>query len=210
MTTDHNLKIQRLETSPYGTNTYIVTSTASMESVLIDAPGEAERVLQGLGGTTPRYLLITHSHFDHTGSLKSLKEELKIPVAAHAADASRLPETPDIYLEDGDHLTFGKHALWVLHTPGHTPGSLCFLLKDILFSGDTLFPHGPGRTANPEAFRQIVTSLEAKIFVLPDETRVFPGHGEATMLGDEKNEYAVFSGKSHSPILCGDVLWLSS
>ncbi len=210
MIDDQNIRIKRLETSPYGTNTYIITCTASQESVLIDAPGEAERVLQELKGTVPRYLLITHNHFDHTGSLKSLKEELKLPVAAQTADASCLPVTPDIYLEDGDHLTFGKHALWVLHTPGHTPGSLCFLLKDILFSGDTLFPHGPGRTANPEAFRQIIASLEAKIFVLPDETRVFPGHGEATMLGVEKKEYAVFSGKSHSPMLCGDVLWRSS
>jgi hydroxyacylglutathione hydrolase len=205
-----SLNVQRLETSPYGTNTYIVTCKTSKESVLIDAPGETERVLQGLGGTVPQYLLITHNHFDHTGALKSLIKELQIPVAAHAADASQLPVSPDIYLEDGDHLTFGKHALWTLHTPGHTAGSLCFLLKDLLFSGDTLFPHGPGRTADSEAFRQIITSLETKIFVLPDETRVFPGHGEATRLGVEKKEYAVFSGKSHSSMLCGDIVWLSS
>lgn len=202
--------ILRLETSPYGTNTYIVTCKTSKESVLIDAPGDMERVLQGLGGTAPQYLLITHNHFDHTGALKSLIKELQIPVAAHAADAARLPVSPDIYLEDGDHISFGKHALWVLHTPGHTPGSLCFLMKDILFSGDTLFPHGPGRTSSPETFRQIITSLETKIFVLPDETRIFPGHGEATKLGVEKEEYAIFSEKSHSSMLCGDIVWLSS
>ena len=85
-----------------------------------------------------------------------------------------------------------------------------FLFKDNLFSGDTLFPHGPGRTADPEAFRQIIASLETRIFVLPDNTRVYPGHGETTVLGREKEEYAVFSSGSHSSGLCGDVLWLSA
>lgn len=210
MTDNQSLKIKRLETSQYGTNTYIVTCTASHESILIDAPGEAERVVQELKGTVPRYLLITHSHFDHTGALKALKSELKIPVAAHAADTPRLPVAPDIYLEDEEFLTFGKQAFQVLHTPGHTPGSLCFLLKDKLFSGDTLFPGGPGRTADPKTFQQIIASLETKIFGLPDKTQVYPGHGEATVLGKEKEEYAVFSVKSHSPVLCGDVVWLSS
>ena len=210
MAADQSLKTERLETSPYGTNTYIITCIATQECVVIDAPGETERILQALSGTVPRYILITHSHFDHTGALKALKDELRIPVAAQSADASRLPVDPDIFLEDGSFYTFGKQAFQVLHTPGHTPGSVCFLLKDKLFSGDTLFPHGPGRTANPEAFRQIIASLEAKIFVLPDETQVFPGHGETTVLGIEKEEYALFSSKSHSPVLCGDVLWLSS
>jgi glyoxylase-like metal-dependent hydrolase (beta-lactamase superfamily II) len=210
VTNNQNLKITRLETSPYGTNTYIVTCVAGQESVLIDAPGEAKKVFRALEKSAPRYLLITHSHFDHTGAMKALIKELKIPVAAHTADANRLPLTPDLYLEDGNELTFGRQKIQVLHTPGHTPGSLCFFLQDKLFSGDTIFPHGPGRTPDPAAFKQIIASLENKIFKLPDETEVLPGHGETTILGKEKAEYAVFSAKSHSPVLCGDVLWLSS
>jgi glyoxylase-like metal-dependent hydrolase (beta-lactamase superfamily II) len=210
MTAEQSLKIQRLETSPYGTNTYIATCTKTQESIVIDAPGEAERVIKALEGTVPRYILLTHSHFDHTGSLKTLKKELNIPVAAHDADTPSLPLETDIYLDHESFYPFGKQAFQVLHTPGHTPGSLCFLLKDNLFSGDTLFPHGPGRTSSPEAFQQIIASLDNKIFVLPDATHVYPGHGEATVLGKEKEEYAVFSAKSHSTLLCGDVLWLSA
>ena len=210
MTAEQSLKIQRLETSPYGTNAYIATCTKTQESIVIDAPGETERIIKALEGTVPRYILITHSHFDHTGALKTLKNELNIPVAAHDADARNLPLEPDIYLDHDSFFPFGKQAFQVLHTPGHTPGSLCFLFKDNLFSGDTLFPHGPGRTADPEAFRQIIASLETRIFVLPDNTRVYPGHGETTVLGREKEEYAVFSSGSHSSGLCGDVLWLSA
>jgi len=98
----------------------------------------------------------------------------------------------------------------VLHTPGHTPGSLCLLSGKHLFSGDTLFPGGPGKTGNPAAFEQIINSITEKLFILPDETLVYPGHGEDTVLGKEKQEFAVFSSRPRTPGLCGDVLWLSS
>jgi glyoxylase-like metal-dependent hydrolase (beta-lactamase superfamily II) len=96
----------------------------------------------------------------------------------------------------------------VLHTPGHSPGSICFLTGNILLAGDTIFPGGPGKTGSPDDFREIIHSLEQKIFVLPDDTKIFPGHGEPTTVKDAKQEYAVFSGKSHNPDLYGDVLWL--
>jgi len=101
-------------------------------------------------------------------------------------------------------------SLRVLHTPGHTPGSLCLLFGKHLFSGDTLFPGGPGKTGTPAAFEQIVNSITEKLFVLPDETLVYPGHGEDTILGKEKQAFAVFSSRPSNPGLCGDVLWLSS
>jgi glyoxylase-like metal-dependent hydrolase (beta-lactamase superfamily II) len=97
-----------------------------------------------------------------------------------------------------------------LHTPGHTPGSVCLLIGKHLFSGDTLFPGGPGKTGTPAAFEQIVNSIIERIFVLPDETLVYPGHGEDTILSKEKQEFAIFSGRTRPSGLCGDVLWLSS
>jgi len=139
-----------------------------------------------------------------------VRDKLKAPVASHPLEAGTLPSPPDLTLADGDVVHFGKVSLRILHTPGHTLGSLCLLTGKHLFSGDTLFPGGPGKTSTPAAFEQIVNSITEKLFVLPDETLVYPGHGEDTILGKEKQEFAIFSSRHHPPGLCGDVLWLSS
>lgn len=204
------IQLKHLEISPYGTNAYVIVCRKTAHSVLIDAPGEADRLAKSLEGTDPKYILMTHSHFDHTGVLAEMKSRLNVPVGAHSADADRFPVTPNILLDHGEVITFGSTALQVLHTPGHTPGSLCFLADKILISGDTLFPHGPGKTSTPTAFRQIIESLETKIFPLADDTLIYPGHGNPTILKQEKEEYAAFSSRAHPPNLCGDVLWLSS
>jgi glyoxylase-like metal-dependent hydrolase (beta-lactamase superfamily II) len=113
-------------------------------------------------------------------------------------------------LKDGDTIEVGKLKFKVLHTPGHTPGSLCFLVGKYLISGDTIFPGGPGKTGTPADFKQIVKSLDTRLFVLPDDIEVYPGHGEGTVLGKEKKAFAVFASKPHDANLFGDVLWLSS
>jgi hydroxyacylglutathione hydrolase len=202
------LKIKRIETAPYGTNAYILVCQNTGESVLVDAPGDAEKILEQLEGLNPTCILMTHSHMDHTGALSRLKEDLSIPLAAHPADAESLPVAAEMLLADGNIIAFGKVTLEVLHTPGHTPGSLCFLAEKYLISGDTIFPGGPGRTGSPEDFRKIIESLEQKIFVLPEDVKIFPGHGPSTVLKKEREEFAVFLSKSHRPELCGDVLWL--
>jgi glyoxylase-like metal-dependent hydrolase (beta-lactamase superfamily II) len=207
---DSHILIHKIETAPYGTNAYILVCQATRDSVLIDAPGEATKILSEMEETNPTYILITHSHFDHTGALGEVKDRLGIPVAAHPDDAHNFPLTPDVYLKDGDSVSFGKIELEVLHTPGHTPGSVCFVYGHYLFSGDTIFPAGPGRTGTPRAFEQIIQSLKEKIFVLPQNTLIYPGHGDSTLLEKEMNEFEVFSSRPHSPNLCGDVLWLSS
>lgn len=207
---DTDARITRLELGPFGTNAYIVVCQATSDSLLVDAPGEADEILKQLSTTRPRYIVLTHSHLDHIGALAELKSRLKIPLAVHPLDAGRLPLRPEIELGDSDTIELGRLNIRVLHTPGHTPGSVCLLLGRYLISGDTIFPGGPGKTGTPADFRQIVKSLETKIFVLPDDTLVFPGHGDGTVLGKEKREFSVFSSKPHSPDLCGDVLWLSS
>ena len=206
---DH-IQIDKIETAPFGTNAYVVVCLTTGDSVLVDAPGESPRIMESLKGTNPKYILITHGHGDHIGVLSELKSSLQVPIAAHASDAGSLPTQPDILLNDGDEVAFGNVKLKVLHTPGHTPGSLCFLTERYLLSGDTIFPGGPGRTNTPRNLEQIIESITRKIFVLPDDTRIHPGHGDSTVLQKEKEEFAVFSSRPHSPGLCGDVLWLSS
>lgn len=207
---DKNIRIERLELGPYGTNAYVLVCLATGSSVLVDAPAEASKILERLKGTEPKYILITHTHRDHLGAFSELRSKLKVPVAIHPLEAKSLPSPPEILLSDGDTVSFGNIKLKVLHVPGHTAGSLCFLTGQYLIAGDTLFPGGPGRTNSPSDLKQIIESITRKIFVLPDETHVYSGHGDSMVLKVGKEEFRVFSSRPHSPDLCGDVLWLSS
>jgi glyoxylase-like metal-dependent hydrolase (beta-lactamase superfamily II) len=206
---DNQIRIEKIELGPFGTNAYILVCRDTGESVVVDAPADAGKILELLKGTSPRYILITHNHMDHTGALSELKSTLDLPVAVHADDAGSLPVSADQLLNDGDVISFGDIKLSVLHTPGHTPGSVCFLTANYLIAGDTIFPGGPGRTGSPADFKRILDSLTGKIFVLPDDTRVFPGHGNSTILGKERQSFAAFSEQGLDANLCGDVLWSS-
>ncbi len=207
---DENVQIDRLELGSFNANCYLVVCRPTREGVLVDAPAEAGKILEFSEGVDLKFLLLTHSHIDHIGAVSELEKELKIPVGAHPLDVKNLTSQPEVRLVDGSNVSFGNLRMKVLHTPGHTPGSLCFILGSYLFSGDTIFPEGPGKTGTPSDFKQIVESITGKIFVLPEETRIFPGHGDPTVIRDEKRKFAVFSSRTHKPGLCGDVLWLSS
>ncbi|MEE9122739.1 MAG: MBL fold metallo-hydrolase [Syntrophobacteria bacterium] len=201
------IQINRLEVGPFGTNSYILICQETNESVVVDAPGEAGMVLERLKETQPKYILMTHDHFDHIGGLVELRSALEVPIAAHVADGGNLPVEIDLLLNHGDTISFGAIELEVLHTPGHTPGSVCFLTSKYLIAGDTLFPGGPGKTQSPDDFRQIIESITEKLFALPESTQVYPGHGEATTIKQAKQQYEIFSARPHDPNLCGDVVW---
>ncbi|MEE9399014.1 MAG: MBL fold metallo-hydrolase [Dehalococcoidales bacterium] len=207
---DNDIQIEKLELGSFGTNAYILTCQQTTDSVLVDAPAEASRIIDKLKGTNSRYILLSHNHMDHTGALGELRSQLGIPLAAHAADSGILTPPPELTLNDGDTVSFGNIKLEVMHTPGHTPGSLCFRTGKYLISGDTIFPGGPGKTGSPSNFAQILESITSRIFTLDDDTQVYPGHGETTVLKKAKDEFALFSSRPHHPDLCGDVLWLSS
>jgi hydroxyacylglutathione hydrolase len=164
-----------------------------------------------LNGRVPEYMLLTHNHIDHITGLQAFRNRLNVPLAVHPADnADWLPFPPEKLLNDGEIIPVGELKIEVLYTPGHTPGSVCFKVGPYLISGDTLFPGGPGRTATPEDFQQIVKSITGKIFPLPDDTPAYPGHGPSTILKKEKGEYAVFASRKHEPGICGDVAWLTA
>lgn len=207
---DENLRIDKLQLGPYGTNAYILVCNNTSNSLVVDAPAEAHTIISLLHGTSPRYILLTHDHMDHIGALSELREVLKVPLVAHRADSARLSPFPEILVNDNEEITLGDLTITVLHTPGHTPGGICFHTGNHLFSGDTIFSGGPGKTWSPGDFSQIMKSIKIKILVLPDDTNVYPGHGETTVLKKEREEIVIFDSRPHKPELCGDVLWLSS
>jgi hydroxyacylglutathione hydrolase len=207
---DENIQIEKMSLGPYGTNTYIITCLKTKAGAIIDAPGDAEKVLEAAKGTDVKYILMTHNHMDHTGAMAELRSALGVPIAAHEADAKHMPVKPDMFLTDGDILSVGNLEIRVIHTPGHTPGGLCFYTGNYLLAGDTIFKDGPGRTGSPAALNRIIKSITEKIFILADDTHIFSGHGDSTVLKEEKKKYAVFASKPHDPKLCGDIVWLTS
>ncbi len=207
---DKTIRIVKLTLGPYETNTYIVVCQKTKQSLVVDAPARASEIIAALAGTQPKHILLTHDHFDHTGVIISLRSRLKVPLAAHELDSYQLKTPPEIYLKDGDSLKLGNLKIAVLHTPGHTPGSLCFMIGKYLFAGDTIFPGGLGRTETPDEFRQIIASITQKIFRLPDATLLLPGHGDSTTVKKAKEEYKVFAARPHGDIIYGDVTWLDA
>jgi hydroxyacylglutathione hydrolase len=207
---DGNVKIKKLIIPPYSNNCYIIACPTSGEAVIIDTPGAAVRILRESEDVQIRYIIITHTHSDHLGAFSELRKTLGVPALVHSAEAAKLPFPADSLLIGGETINFGPLNLDVLHTPGHSPGSICLCTSGHLFSGDTIFPGGPGNTPNNKAFRQIVKSITQNLFTLPYNTKVHPGHGPATTIGKEKQNYASFAKRSHPENLCGDVLWLSS
>jgi glyoxylase-like metal-dependent hydrolase (beta-lactamase superfamily II) len=181
------VELKRLEVGSFENNCYLLISPPSRESVIIDPAAEAERILEEARGTEVKYILISHGHMDHVGALEEVQTATRAPVGIHKQDARALRQEPDFFLRGGETLKIGDISLKVLHTPGHSPGAVCFLTGKILFSGDTIFPNGPGNTAIPRAdYQEILRSIHRQIFTLPDDTVIYPGHGLETTVGREK------------------------
>lgn len=184
---DLSMQIKRLPVGLFENNCYIVKCIQADEVAIIDPAAEAENILAEVAGSKVRYILITHGHKDHIGALEEVKKRTKAQVGIHQLDSRALKNPPDFFLTDGQVLEIGRIGLKVLHTPGHSPGGVCFLTGQILFSGDTIFPNGPGNTALPGAnHEKILDSIHKKIFTLPENTIIYPGHGLETTVGKEK------------------------
>jgi glyoxylase-like metal-dependent hydrolase (beta-lactamase superfamily II) len=189
------LQITKVATPPFENNCYLLRCTQTGDTLLVDAAGDAPQLLELVGDGRLVGIVETHGHWDHVQALAEVKEASGAPVLVHAGDEAMLPVPADRLLEHGDMVEVGTCRLKVIHLKGHTPGSLALLFEDDahphLFSGDSLFPGGHGRTTTPEEHTSLMDDLEAKVFgVLPDETWVYPGHGLDTTLGAERPSLA--------------------
>jgi len=204
------MQIISMSLGRFRANAYIIRCLASNECMLIDAPAEAGALKHALEGMRLKYIALTHGHHDHTGALIDLKSSYNVPLAIHHDDASLIPLEASMYLDDGHVITIGQILIRVIHTPGHTSGSVCFHTGNHLIDGDTLFPGGPGRTYSPAGLKQIINSITTRIFSLPDDTLVHPGHGESTTVAKARAEYEIFESRTHPAELYGNVHWLTS
>lgn len=181
------MRIDRYVVGPFDNNVFVVRCTSTGEAVLLDAADEHDLLLRVSRETGVRRVLTTHGHWDHIQAVTAVRDA-GIDVGVAEADASMLPGY-DFVIPDGEVYRVGALRLRSIHTPGHTPGSTSFLLEGhpVLFSGDTLFPGGPGNTSFPDAsFEQIVESIDRRLFTLPPDTVVMPGHGLDTTIGAER------------------------
>jgi len=178
---DGSLHVRKVAVGAYENNVYALI--ASGEALIVDGAAEPDRILALVEGLGVTGIAQTHNHFDHVAALPALVEALGAPVYAHPDDP---PSVPFTAIGEGDLLKVADVPVNALHTPGHTPGSLCYASGGFLFSGDTLFPAGPGKTGDPERFAEIMGSLDRLFAEFPDGTRVCPGHGIDTTLGRER------------------------
>ena len=205
---DGPLSITKFDSlGPYGNNAYLVADREAGEAIIVDMPSGSRAVLDAIGGLKITAIVLTHTHPDHWADYDLVKSATRAQVLCHPAEVIMPAAKIDRPLGDGDEIAAGKGSIRALHTPGHTPGSTCYLAGGILFSGDVLFPGGPGRTQRPEDLLQSIKSITDRLYALPDETVVLPGHGGDTTIGESKREYAIFASREHSADLAGDVTW---
>lgn len=203
---ESRMLLKSLVVGPLAVNCYIVGDEATREAMVIDPAAEAGVILRSIEelGLKVKSIVLTHGHPDHVAALKEVKEATGAEIAVHSGDAEYHrqqalallfglfcpdPPPPDRLLKDSDSINIGGLHFEVMHTPGHTPGSICLLGHGVLFSGDTLFNYGIGRYDLPGGdYAQLINSLRATLMSLPDETIVYPGHGPETTIGAERQD----------------------
>ena len=196
--------IEKVVVGPFATNCYIVADESTKEGIIIDPGDEAKKILKRVNelGLDIKLILLTHGHIDHAGALKEVKEATNAEVAVHIDDANferyrssclvlglfyPHPPAPDRLLKDGDTLDIAGMRFEVLHTPGHTAGGICLLRDGVVFSGDTLFNYGIGRSDLLGGnHSQLLESIRSRLLVLDDDTVVYPGHGDGTTIAAER------------------------
>ncbi|MEU3092903.1 MBL fold metallo-hydrolase [Streptomyces massasporeus] len=191
-----DLMITKIAVGPMNNNAYLLRCRATDEQLLIDAANEADTLLGMIGGDGIASVVTTHRHGDHWQALAEVVAATGARTYAGREDAEGIPVRTDVPVDDGDTIRVGRVELTARHLVGHTPGSIALVYDDPhghphVFTGDCLFPGGPGRTTRPEEFNSLMGGLETKLFdVLPDETWIYPGHGNDTTIGTERPHLA--------------------
>jgi glyoxylase-like metal-dependent hydrolase (beta-lactamase superfamily II) len=191
-----NLTVTKFSVGEMDNNVYVLRCQHTDEQLLIDAADDAPRILRVVGDDGLRRVVTTHRHWDHHRALPQVVEATGAETVAGVDDAPELPVPVDRAVGDGDRIAVGDCELEVIHLTGHTPGSIALLYDDPagtphLFTGDSLFPGGVGKTGSPEDFRSLVDDVSTKVFDrLPDETWFYPGHGDDSTLGAERPHLA--------------------
>jgi hydroxyacylglutathione hydrolase len=175
-------------------NGYVVACSKTKEAIVIDPGFPAEKIAEQLNGLTVKFIVATHCHPGHVAGKDDLKELTGAETGLHSADAKQFLRSADRYLVDGDELEFGEFKLSVLHTPGHTPGSLCFVVANHAFVGDTILAGGIGKQTAETDLRRQMMSIGTKLLRLPPATALYPGHGPATSLERELAQNPIFRG----------------
>ncbi len=213
MTAESPFRVHVVEVGPLVVNAYIVEHRGSGKAAVVDPGDEGEALLLETARRklSVDLILLTHGHFDHVGGVKVLKERTKAMVHVHPEDAQRMlsasrqgmifglrvddPPPPDAFVEDGSVVPFAGTEFRVLHTPGHTRGCVTYLLGETAFVGDLIFAGSIGRTDLPGGnHEELLESVRAKIFTLPDATVLLPGHGPPTTVGEERRTNPFFAG----------------
>jgi glyoxylase-like metal-dependent hydrolase (beta-lactamase superfamily II) len=193
-------------------NCYLIVDESTKTGLLVDPGAEGNALIEWIGDVVIDTILVTHAHPDHVGALDDLRRELGVDAGMHTADAQAFSRRPDNFLSDGQTIKLGESHLQVVHMPGHTPGSIGLHILDgstppRVLVGDAIFPGGPGHTTSPSDLEVSLEALARTVFTWSDETVLFPGHGEPTTVGTERDPFEAFYALPRSPDLFGDVTW---
>lgn len=203
--------VKKLTVGSFASNNYLVKCEETKDAVLIDASGDYKSITQQVkeSNANLKYILYTHAHLDHIAGDRDLKKNIQLKTFLHKDDKFLVEkfreqlmmfsfpemENPviDEYIEDGKEIAVGNLKFKTIHTPGHSPGSVCYLVDNTLFSGDTLFSESVGRTDLPGgSYEELQDSVVNKLFTLDEKIKVYPGHGESTTIGHERQNNPFF------------------